>query len=213
MLPHAGHDVRIDPANSRLPASAEAAYPAAIHSQEQAMNDDENTTDEATTAELPEETPGEDTEPAAVLAERIAELETGLADGEQRLAGLSRALEQRDARIAELEASVGGMERAAAEREQQVDGMRSQLLQAVGVYRASLLEADPGLPADLVTGDTVEELQASHARARQVVEQVRGSLEEQARMERTPSGAPARSDADVSALSPEEKIRLGLSRR
>ena len=177
------------------------------------MNDDENITDETTTTELPEETPGEDTQPATALAERIAELEAGLADGEQRLAGLSRALAQRDARIAELEASVCGMERAAGEREQQVDGMTAQLSQAMEAYRASLLEADPGLPADLVAGDTVEELQASHARARQIVEQVRGSLEEQALMERTPSGAPARGDADVSALSPEEKIRLGLSRR
>ena len=178
------------------------------------MNDDENTTEETTAADLPEETPGEDADSTTALAARIAELETGLAAGEQRLAGLSRTLEhERDARIAALEASVGGMERAAGEREQQVEGMRSQLSQAVGAFRASLLEADPGLPADLVAGDTVEELQASHVRARQIVEQVRGRLEEQALLERTPSGAPARGDADVSSLSPEEKIRLGLSRR
>ena len=177
------------------------------------MNDDENTTEETTAADLPEETPGEDADSTTALAARVAELETGLAAGEQRLADLNRTLEHRDVRIAELEASVGGMERAAGEREQQVEGMRSQLSQAVGAFRASLLEADPGLPADLVAGDTVEELQASHVRARQIVEQVRGRLEEQALLERTPSGAPARGDADVSSLSPEEKIRLGLSRR
>ena len=213
MLPHAGYHVRIDPANICLPASAGAAYPARNHSQEQAMNDVENTTDETTAAEQPEETPGEDAEPDTALAARITELESRLAEGELQLSGLNRTLEQRDARIAELEASVGGMERAAGERDQQVEGMRAQLSQAIEAYRASLLEADPGLPADLVAGDTIEELQASHARARQIVEQVRGRLEEQALMERTPSGAPARGDADVSALSPEEKIRLGLSRR
>ena len=75
------------------------------------------------------------------------------------------------------------------------------------------MEAEPGLPEDLVAGATIEELQASRERARQIVERVRGRLEEQALLERTPSGAPARSDVDVSSLSPEEKIRLGLSRR
>ena len=177
------------------------------------MNDDETTTGGTTMVEQHEETPGEDADQSAALAARIAELEAGLSDREQSVASLNGTLEQRDARIAELEAAVSGMEHAAGEREQQADGMRSQLSQALGAYRASLLEAEPGLPADLVSGGTIDELQASHARARQIVEQVRGSLEEQALMERTPSGAPARSDVDVSALSPEEKIRLGLSRR
>lgn len=174
------------------------------------MNDDENTTDETATESEP---PGEDADSATVLAERTAELEAGLADGQRQLDGLNRTLEQRDARIAELEAAVGGLERAAGEREQQAEGMRAQLSQAVEAYRASLLEAEPGLPDDLIAGATIEELQASRDRARQIVERVRGRLEEQALMERTPSGAPARSDVDVSALSPEEKIRLGLSRR
>ena len=177
------------------------------------MNDDENTTEQTTTVEQPEETSGEDADQPTALAARIVELEAGLSDREQSIARLNGTLEQRDARIAELESAVSGMERAAADREQQADGMRAQLSQALEAYRASLLEAEPGLPADLVSGDTIEELQASHARARQIVEQVRDRIEEQALMERTPSGAPARSDIDVSALSPEEKIRLGLSRR
>ncbi len=177
------------------------------------MSDEESTTVETTTAEQseqPNEAAGED--PAA-LAVRIAELEAGLAEGERRAANLNGALAQRDARIAELTDAVGGLERAAAEREQQAEATRAQLSQALEAYRASLLAAEPGLPEDMVGGATVEELQASHAKARQLVEQVRGRIEEQALADRTPAGAPARSDLDVSALSPEEKIRLGLSRR
>ncbi|MDE2860323.1 MAG: hypothetical protein OYI31_03135 [Chloroflexota bacterium] len=178
------------------------------------MSDDENTTEEtATEAEQPEETPGGDTNGTAALAARIAELEAGLSDREQMLARLNGTLEQRDARIAELEAAVSVMERTAGEREQQAEGVRAQLSQALEAYRASILEAEPGLPENLVAGYTIEELRASRDRAREIVERVRGRLEEQALMERTPSGAPARSDVDVSALSPEEKIRLGLSRR
>ena len=177
------------------------------------MNDDGNTTEMTTTEEQPEETPGEDTDQSAAFAARIAELEAGLSDREQAVVRLNGTLEQRDVRIAELEAAVSGMERTAGERERQEETTRAQLSQALEAYRAALLDAEPGLPADLVAGDTIEELQASHVRARQIVEQVRGRLEERALMERTPSGAPARSDVDVSTLSPEEKIRLGLSRR
>ena len=178
------------------------------------MSDDETTTDETATGVVqPEETPGEDAGSADAHAARIAELEAGIADGAQQLEGLNRTLAQRDTRITELETAVSGMERAAGEREQQAEEVRAQLSQALEAYRASLLEAEPGLPEDMISGVTIEELQASRDRARQVVEQVRGRLEEQALMERTPSGAPVRSDVEVSALSPEEKIRLGLSRR
>ena len=177
------------------------------------MSDDEITTSE-TTLELPaEETHSEDAESTTALAARVAELEAGLADRELRLTGLNGTLAQRDARIAELEGAVSGMERAAGEREHQVEGMRTQLSQALEAYRTSLLEADPGLPEDLVAGTTLEELQASQARAKQIVDRVRGRLEDQTLLERTPSGAPARSETDVSALSSEEKIRLGLSWR
>ena len=177
------------------------------------MSNDENTAVETEAAEQREETAGDGGESTAALAARVAELEAGLAERDQRMAGLNGALAQRDARIAELTDAVGGLERAAEERERQSEGVKAQLSQALEAYRASLLAAEPGLPGDLLVGDSVEELQASHARARQIVEQVRGRIEEEALLERTPAGAPARSDFDASALSPEEKIRLGLSRR
>ena len=177
------------------------------------MSDEENTTDETTPEQPAEETPNKEAESTTALAARVGELEAGVADREQRLDRLNGTMAQRDARIAELEGAVGGLERTAGEREQHVEGMRTQLSQALEAYRTSLLEADPGLPEDLVAGSTLEELQASRARAKQIVESVRGRLEDQTHLERTPSGAPARSETDVSALSPEEKIRLGLSRR
>lgn len=52
--------------------------------------------------------------------------------------------------------------------------------------------------------------------AQRVVGQLREKIEreavEQARAARVPAGAPARRGADVSSLSPGEKIKLGLQR-
>jgi hypothetical protein len=83
----------------------------------------------------------------------------------------------------------------------------------VTLYRTSLLTAEPEIPEELVHGGTVEEIEASLALARQMVEQVRSQLEAQASQERLPFGAPMRSSPDLSVLSPQEKILLGLSRQ
>jgi hypothetical protein len=79
-------------------------------------------------------------------------------------------------------------------------------------YREVVLEREPQLPADLVTGDSVGEVDAAVERARQTVARVRQHLDQQAQALRIPAGAPARGSPDVSELSSAEKIRLGLSK-
>ncbi len=73
-----------------------------------------------------------------------------------------------------------------------------------------MLQREPELPADLIGGDSVAEVDASVARARQTVAQVRQHIEQQAQALRVPAGAPVRSGPDVSGLTPGEKIRLGM---
>ncbi len=84
--------------------------------------------------------------------------------------------------------------------------------EAVQRYREAALEREPHLPADLVVGDSVTELDASIERARQTVAQVRQHLDQQAQALRVPAGAPARGNPETSDLSAGEKIRLGLSK-
>jgi hypothetical protein len=79
-------------------------------------------------------------------------------------------------------------------------------------YREVALAREPDLPADLVSGESVPEVEASLERARQTVAQVRQHLDQQAQTLRVPTGAPARSEPDFSELSAAEKIRLGLRR-
>ena len=139
--------------------------------------------------------------------------EDALSERDRRLSGLEDALGQRDARIAHLEAALGQAEDAAKRRDEEMEGVNARLAQAVELYRGSLLASEPDVPEDMVQGSTVEVVQESLARVRQMVEQVRGRLEARASLERTPLGVPARSAPDLSALSPQEKILVGLSGR
>ena len=139
--------------------------------------------------------------------------EDALSERDRRLSGLEEALGQRDARIAHLEAALGEAEDAAKRRDEEMEGVNARLAQAVELYRGSLLASEPDVPEDMVQGSTVEVVQESLARVRQMVEQVRGRMEARASLERTPLGVPARSAPDLSALSPQEKILVGLSGR
>ena len=64
-----------------------------------------------------------------------------------------------------------------------------------------------------MTGETIEELEEAAERARETARQVRERLESQAQVGRVPAGSPPRGAPDFSALSPIEKIRLGLGRK
>ena len=159
-----------------------------------------------------------DTDIGAAVGVEIEEVsqeqtEDALSERDRRLSGLEEALGQRDARIAHLEAALGEAEDAAKRRDEEMEGVNARLAQAVELYRGSLLASEPDVPEDMVQGSTVEVVQESLARVRQMVEQVRGRMEARASLERTPLGVPARSAPDLSALSPQEKILVGLSGR
>ena len=92
--------------------------------------------------------------------------------------------------------------------------VRASLQQAVLKYREARLATAPHIPSDLVPGQTVEEIDRQLEAAQKVVAHLREKLEAEARKEEPPAcvpvGAPPRRPLDLSALSPTEKIKLGL---
>ena len=99
-----------------------------------------------------------------------------------------------------------------SEREAQVAQLRQALSEAAAKYRLLLLASAPEVPQELVTGNTIEELDASMATAQSVVAQVRQNLESHRDRERVPAGSPARGTPDLAGLSPRDKIAYALSR-
>ncbi len=140
------------------------------------------------------------------LAATKAELETlqeTVADAEARATHLDSQLTQANE---ELEVT-------RSESETREEDLAAQLRSAADRYRELALEQTPELPAELVSGATVEEIDESLERARETVSKVRGHLESQAQAGRVPVGSPPRSEPDLSGLSTEEKISYGLQQR
>jgi len=79
-------------------------------------------------------------------------------------------------------------------------------------YRTALLQAAPDVPAGLVQGASVEELDRSLVAAREVVARVREHVQAEA-VARIPAGSPVRGTPNTDSLSPAEKIRLGVAEK
>ena len=114
--------------------------------------------------------------------------------------------------VTELEKRLESEEELRREGEEKLSGVQKSLAQAVSRYRSNLLAEMPEAPESMVHGQTVDEVDESFAKAKELVERVRRGVEERMAQGRLPAGSPARSGADFSSLSPLEKIRSALSR-
>jgi chromosome segregation ATPase len=135
------------------------------------------------------------------LADALAQvdsLQSAVADAEAR-AETSR--ERVSALQSEIETARGENERLGA-----------RLRESAVKYRDARLAAAPEIPADLVTGEELEEIEGQLAAAERVVSEMREKMERERRRETppVPAGAPVRRTPDFSALPPAEKIRVGL---
>jgi uncharacterized protein (DUF3084 family) len=153
---------------------------------------------------------------------KVNELET---DGEeverlrQENETLNRELKSRDATIIRLEQKLAGkdseiaaLKQALDEAERKLAELSQALAQAVASYKALVVQANPGVLAELITGETVEEVNESLKNAQTLMERVRQEMEAEASKTRVPPGAPRRAPLDLSALSPREKIQYAIGR-
>jgi chromosome segregation ATPase len=150
---------------------------------------------------------------AADAEARAVHLEEMNGEMRGRLETVEGELASERQRIDELDGQLAGAQTGLAAAQQETQELHARLQVAAGKYREVLLAATPELPEEMVAGDSIEEVEAAAERARQTVRQVRDRMESQAQVGRVPAGSPPRGAPDFSALSPIEKIRLGLGHK
>ncbi len=164
-------------------------------------------------------------EELAALEERLAEaeaeverLQTTAADSEARAAhleGLSAAqaetLAQAKTELASRDEELATLRDGLAAAHSEAEELRGGLRSAAEKYRQAVLASRVEVPPDLVSGETVEEVDRQLESALRMVAQLKSHLESQAQAQRVPTGAPARRAPDTAALTPTEKIGYGLA--
>jgi predicted RNase H-like nuclease (RuvC/YqgF family) len=147
------------------------------------------------------ETGGEDE--LAVLRRENEALAREIEARVENIARLEQSLAEKDTEIAALTQSLD-------EARQALDELGQALPQAVAAYKELVVQANPGLLAELITGDTIEAVDASLKQARALVERVRQEMEAEAARTRVPAGSPQRAPLDLSGLSAREKIQYAI---
>jgi len=119
-------------------------------------------------------------------------------------------LEQTVARVAELEGLVAQKEEELTKANSRITELGQAVNQAVASYRVLAVQANPDVIEELITGDTIDDINASLKRAKTFVSKVREGLEAEVAGAKVPAGAPQRTPIDLSALSPREKIQYAI---
>lgn len=150
--------------------------------------------------------------------DELGELKARLEAEQQAKAAFEAMLAEKDSQISQLSAEVdrltadvealkGESDKAA----QTVTQLQGELAQATVKYRDLIAATNPAIPADLITGSTIEEIDASVVKAKALVEKVKAGIEAEAKAAEVPAGAPARTTVIPEGLSTREKLRYGLS--
>ncbi len=170
------------------------------------MPDDELNQDHGPMGEEPEDSKARIAELEGLVAERDEALRAGearLSEAGARITELEQVMAERDSEVAALKHSLASSDETLA-------SVKNSLTQAVSSYRALVVQANPDVLDELVTGDSVEAINQSLENARALISRVRQGLEAEASRTRVPAGAPPRTLPDLSALSPREKIQYAI---
>ena len=96
------------------------------------------------------------------------------------------------------------------ETQRSIDDLTDSYTQAVNAYKAVVVSANPTVPAELITGDTIDAVDQSLESAKSLVSTVRATIEAEIAAGKVPAGAPPWTPPDLSSLSPREKIQYAV---
>jgi len=132
-------------------------------------------------------------------------------------AAAEAALASKDARIAEMQGQLDGLRVSISEAKEGSEAAAAELTlakqaesKATSKYLDAVKLANPTIPGDVITGSTIEEIDASLAKASTIAGAVKANLEAEAKEAKVPAGAPPRAEISLEGLSPREKIAAGI---
>jgi chromosome segregation ATPase len=140
-----------------------------------------------------------------------------LPDGEGLLDQKTEELARANARLVEFEQTmaskdneIASLKRIRGELEEKLATLNSSLAKAVTSYKVMVVQANPEVIGELISGDTIESINESLDRAKALVTKVRQGIESEISLAKVPAGAPERTLPDLSGLSPREKIQYAI---
>ncbi len=174
------------------------------------MADDEVNSPESQSGNQTENQNPPEVEESGQSEDRVSELEGLLAQKDEELTKANARIIELEQTVANLDNEVASLKQTIAESEEKLTTINHSLAEAVASYKALVVQFNPEVLGELVTGDTIEAINESLEEAKTLISRVRQGLEAEITAGKVPAGAPVRTPPDLSALSPREKINYAI---
>jgi hypothetical protein len=152
----------------------------------------------------------QETTNGASTPEDLEVIKSELEEERKAKAEIEAALADRAKRITELEASLNVVSQASETAAAELTAAKDASSKAVSKYLEAVRALNSTIPQDVIAGSTIEEIDASVAKAKAIANAVKATLEAQAKEAKVPAGAPPRGEISLEGLSPREKIAAGI---
>ena len=129
---------------------------------------------------------------------------------DKEIRNMNAALVKLESELKDKDEEIAGLNSAAEEAERTISAREEEVARAVAAYKEEIIQGNPGVLADLISGESIEEIDESLKQALVLVEKVKQEMEEEVARMRVPGGAPQRTPTDISSLSPREKIQYAI---
>ena len=172
------------------------------------MADELEKADELTESQTDEESPSEVEE--AEAQEEAADAESLEEQEAEEQAAAGARLEELEEAMAGKDAEIAALKQDRDELEDRLSVLNKALADSVAGYRAMVVQSNPDIIEELITGDTIDAIDESLEKAKALVSRVRQGVEAEISMARVPAGAPERTPPDLSSLTAREKIQYAI---
>jgi hypothetical protein len=112
--------------------------------------------------------------------------------------------------IASKEKEITALKKSESDLKEQLATANQALTEAVTGYKNRVIQLHPGITEELLSGATIAAVDQSLEKAIGLIGRVKKSVENEIFHGRVPAGAPGRQNADLSALTPREKIQYAI---
>ncbi len=147
------------------------------------------------------------------LRARVSELEGLIIQKDQGLTLKDSHISELLEALASKENEVTDLKQSLFEFNNTISQLKETLKETVESYKAQAVTTNPDIPGELISGDSIEEVNVSLESAKELVSKVRKGIEAEISLARFPAGAPERTAPDLSVLSPREKIQYAIGGR
>ena len=135
-------------------------------------------------------------------------------NGQENSSGNGNQLEQKVAEfehiVAEKESEIVTLKKSEGELKEKLAVVNKSLTEAVVSYKDRVVQMNPEITEELISGDTIEAVDKSLEKAISLIGRVKKSVEKEISNIRVPAGAPGRRIPDLSTLTPREKIQYAI---